>query len=134
MLQKGDCFLIETNRDETGAIHYHLFVMLLDPRTDKKETIIVNLDKLTSPRQDQTTVLNTGDHEFIKRPTYVNYRMARIISEKDLLELVNSGIAIKRTPMENGVLQRIREGVLKSPFTPGGVCEFYEDYLYEQLS
>lgn len=61
MLGQGDCLLIETNVDKDGLIQAHLFVVVLEPREHTNATIIVDIETLRSPKQDQTTILRAGE-------------------------------------------------------------------------
>ena len=133
MLKLGDCLLFKTNFDEFGFIQNHLFIIVLEPQGITQNIIIVNIDKHTSPKQDQTTILQPGDHDFINLQSYVNYGRAKIISYDKLEEYVRRGEARLYPPLENILLQRVCEGILRSRFTPIEVRELYQDSLYNQI-
>lgn len=133
MLGQGDCLLIETNVDKDGLIQAHLFVVVLEPREHTNATIIVNIETLRSRKQDQTTILRAGEHEFITSDSFVNYRRARIVSADDLDRLIEEGEAKVKPAVDPKVLERICDGVLRSPFIPLEVAEMYQDFLHEGL-
>ncbi len=133
MLGQGDCLLIETNVDKDGLIQAHLFVVVLEPQEHTNTTIIVNIETLRSRKQDQTTVLRAGEHEFITSDSFVNYRRARIVSADDLDRLIEEGEAKVKPAVDSKVLERICDGVLRSPFIPLEVAEMYQDFLHESL-
>lgn len=132
-VKPGDCFLIETNLDGGGHIKHHLFVIILECNADTGETIMVNIETIRSAKADQTVVLGQGDHEFINRPSYVNYSRAKVISLVDLQEKISHGSAIPREPMNEEVTRRICEGVSRSRFIPLGIREIYLDNVYRNL-
>jgi hypothetical protein len=127
----GDCFLIQTYFDLGGSKAAHLFVIVLEWEEHTRNTIIVNIDTLQR-KSDHTTILDRGDHEFIKHPSFVNYRKARIISSLELEGMLNSGIAKPKPSFTNEIFQRICEGILRSRFTPAEVREMYEDHLFNR--
>jgi hypothetical protein len=129
----GDCLLINTNYDEGGNIQSHLFVIILDYEEHTKNTIVVYVQSLRSPKADKTTVLHLGDHEFIKHDSYINYRQAQIVSAIDLEQMILEGKAVPMAPMEGGTFQKICDGILKSPFTPMDVRAMYQENLYRKL-
>ena len=128
----GDCLLIETNLDEGGHVVSHLFVVILECNEHSEKTIIVNIQSAEG-KFDRTTILQIGDHEFIKRVSFVNYRLARIVTKSDLDGLAKSKKAKPKQPLSEEVFQRLCEGIMKSPFTSLEVRELYEDYLYGRL-
>jgi hypothetical protein len=130
LLKSGDCLLIETNFDEWGFIQNHLFIIILEPQGTTRNTIIVNIDKLTSRKQDQTTILNPGDHDFIDVQSYVNYGRAKIRSFDELEDRVRKGDVKLYPPLKDDIFQRVCEGILKSKFTSYEVRELYLDNLF----
>lgn len=132
MFSAGDCLLIETNESEGGRIVAHLHVVLLDPQEHTHNTIIVCIETLNSEKQDQTTLLTPGEHDFIVTTSYVNYRRARICSTDDLDQSIEKGAAHRRAPASPALLEKIRRGLLRSRLAPIEVCELYQDFLHGQ--
>jgi len=133
MLKPGDCLLIETNRDGFGEIQSHLYVIILEPQGQTRSTIIVNITTLNSKKQDQTIILEPGDHDFIVNHSYVHYGRAEIVPIDHLEVLVGSGEAKQYPPLKEELFQRVCSGILKSPHTPFGVQDLYHDYLYSKM-
>jgi len=129
----GDCYLVETNHDHDGVIVRHLLVVLLDPEEYTKRTIIVPVDTLKSPKHDQTTLLNPGDHEFIKVKSYINYRMAKVRSTAFIESMIANGKATIKPPMADSVLEKIVSGLRKSPHTPDEVMSMYGNYFIRRF-
>jgi hypothetical protein len=130
--KRGDCLLIETNREE-GIIKSHLFVLIVEMEAYTRNTIIVNIQSINSEKYDHTTRLKPGDHEFIIHDSFVNYRLARIISMDELEVKIRIGLAVVKKPFTNDILNRICEGICKSDFTPMEVVEMYQNSLFSGL-
>ena len=73
MFQKGDCFLIETNKDNNGYIQSHFFITILE--ITEKEIVIVNIDKVRGKSvYDKTVILDAKEgHDFVTETSFVNY-------------------------------------------------------------
>ena len=66
---------------------------------------------------DTTCVLDAGEHEFIRHPSFVFYRNARIEPESHVLQLVEQGLFKPHVAVSAEVLQRIKSGLFASPHT-----------------
>jgi len=101
----------------------HLFVALNDPCRFEGygPNPCVLLVNLSSVREgvpyDATCVLNAGDHEFIRHPSFVFYRNARIEPESHVVRLVQQGVFKPHVAVSVEVLQRIKVGLFASPHT-----------------
>ncbi len=124
----GECYLIKTR------INHHLHIVLLDYEDFSGTTVIVNIETLDSPRQEQTTVLEAGCHPFVTHKSYVNYRRAQTYSRASLDQLVRNGDAVPKEPMPHEVLKRIQDGLLRSTRTPPITKHYYENKYWDQLS
>jgi len=133
MLGAGDCLLIDTNVDKGGYLQSHLFVIILDCEEHTRNTIIVYVKTVRSSKVDRTTILNLGDHDFIKHESYIKYRQAQIFSIDDLEQKILEGKAKQMASMKGDVFKRICDGIMKSSFTPVEIREMYSDYLYRRL-
>src|SRR6266498_2254874 len=107
MLVVGDCFLITTNKDRDGYEAKHLFVILLDGEHFTGTTIVVPVNTFDSDKQDQTTLLQPGEHEFINRVSYTNYSRARVTSIKDIQRVIDEKKAIQKTKFEANLVERM---------------------------
>lgn len=131
MLGVGDCLLIETNIDIDGETQQlHLHIILLEPEEYTGNTIIVVINTYRGDKHDSTTLIQPDEYEFIVRKSYVNYRLARIISLIELQGLIDKGIAKVKTPVSQELLQRINVGIKKSPFTKEEVRIMYTNSLF----
>lgn len=73
--------------------------------------VIVNLTSWY-PSKDDTCVLASGDHPFIRKKTCVNYSQARVVKAKDLLKALKMPIIEHRESFKRDVLKRIQRGFL----------------------
>jgi hypothetical protein len=133
MLEAGDCYLIATNKDAEGYEAKHLFVILLDGEQFTGTTIVVPVNSYESEKQDQTTLLQPGEHEFIVKVSFTNYSRARATSIKDIQRLIDEKKATQKTRFNPQVLERMCEGVLRSKRTPNEVKQIYSHYLFRKL-
>jgi len=123
----GDCVFIETNYYKDGIAQAHLFVVILDTREEDDQTILIPMDIIPARGfYDDTTILNVGDHDFIKEPTYMNYYYGRI-RQKNWID--QNGIR-REPPISDSLLQRISSGITRSDQTPNDV---FDKYLFRKM-
>lgn len=112
--------------DETRK---HLFILLTDPHADDAGNRCVLMVSLSTVRQglphDQTCILYSGDHPFVKHDSFVVYQKARLEEVDKLLRGVNSGKLVPQTPMDGAILARICKGLEESRLTPPKLLHFY---------
>jgi hypothetical protein len=74
---------------------------------------------------DTTCALGTGDHEFIKGPSWANYKEASVMTCASVETYIEERkIVISNKPMREDALQRLLAGIAESPHTPKGVLFF----------
>lgn len=107
----------------SGPQGQHLFIVLNDPQEFEGYgkivcVVMVPLDSVkASIHHDPTCELAAGVHPFVTRPTYVNFRLARIEQVRHLEAMINAQHFQTRAPIDAATLERIRKGLLASPFT-----------------
>lgn len=109
----GTAFL---NRSDE-VITAHLWVIVSDPAADPERIILTNLTTRRSG-SDETCVLEPGDHPFVKHPTVIHYRQARLVGLASLEKLLRNGDIRLAEGFSPEVLARIRAGFFRSPFAP----------------
>jgi len=114
----GECVLLPK---KTGAIEL-LWVVLTSP-DENSEVVIVNLTSFDSGF-DRTVILNKGDHSFVDHDTIINYVDARIVKAHALIHAAESGFFDSLEPFKADILQKIQEGLFRSPHTPIKVKNF----------
>jgi hypothetical protein len=73
MASLGGSFMLP----KPGQDAEHLWVLITGPDPATHEAIMVNITT-QRPHSDTSTMLNSGDHPFIQRPSVVFYSDARI--------------------------------------------------------
>lgn len=102
---------------------YHLFVVLNDP-TDfptypPQSCVLVSFSTIRAGPYDTTRVVQAGAHPFIKDPSFVAYRQARMETASVLAERVDSGMYVAREPVTEQLRVDLIAGLYASPLTPG---------------
>jgi hypothetical protein len=125
LLSSGDTFLIPERTDGTE----HLYVVLTDPEPGSNRAVCVNFTGKTV-YSDTTLVLNVGDHPFITKETVVFYQRAKFLNLSAVEAALNAhtnGIVCKpHDPCDGPLLERIRDGLLRSKLTPKDIKRYCE--------
>lgn len=129
MYSAGDCILIITRINRDGSSEAHLFVVIFDTNKTTDKTILIPLCSIHPRRYyDKTVVINPGDHDFVKAPTFLDYSSAIVKTSAKLDEMIIKGEARRRQPPLNKALtQRVREGTMKTDDIPYFIISVYED-------
>jgi len=120
MLPAGDTFLLRKAMNWVD----HLWILLLDSEESGK-TIMVNLTTKKWHHKDLTTVLNIGDHPFIKRESIINYSDAVEVDVNLLEKAFEMGLATGQDPCSGELLKEIQKGLLDSRFTKNKLKDYY---------
>jgi hypothetical protein len=111
-------FLLRTGSVSTP----HLWAILTDPVEGGR---VVGVMLVTDrSHTDKTTCLEPGDHEFVKTRTSVDYGTARFFSLNSIEGLLSDGRGRFERAFSPEVLQRIQQGLLRSPRTVHFIKEF----------
>lgn len=98
-------------------------LLLATPKSGKNDDVlIVNISSLSN-RCDETCILNSSDHSFIRHKSYIAYKHSNIINVDKLEPLV-----IKQyEPINIDMFNKICSGLLKSKHTSPKIKKFYMD-------
>lgn len=109
----------------------HLFILLTDPYPDETGKSAVLLVSISTVRpnvpHDPTCILYSGDHDFVKRDSYVVYQRTRLEGADKLLRGVKSGELVAHAPMDGAVFARVCKGLEESRLTPIKFLVFYRN-------
>jgi len=114
----------------TAEVSSHLYVIISSPFGNPEKVIIVNLTTWRDRAielNDESCVVNSGEHGFVKTKSYIYYREAKEPLIENLQEAMRKGLI---TPLENcsaDLLSKILLGAEKSPFTPLKVLQVLKD-------
>lgn len=105
---------------------FHLFILLTDPVTEEKLVLIVSVSSVKPGIwHDPTCILETGEHRFITRKSWVDYRTARIEPASKLNTGVHKGIFVAQGTIDPDVFQRICRGLFDSRSCKPKFRDFY---------
>lgn len=121
-IRVGTCFLLREREDQD----FHLWMVVAD---DGRSIVIVNVTTLRSG-VDTTTLLERGEHPFIKHDSVVNFRDAKKFDKHLIPKLHALGTNKFRFQEEcfPDVVQKLKTGILKSPFTSREIKRFCEEF------
>jgi hypothetical protein len=110
-MTKRDTFLKET--PPNGK---HLFIIITDPN-ENDEVLCVNIDSFEIKdieEIDKSCLLPMGCHEFIFKPTFVNYADAISLKTEIIKSELRKKIFITREAVSSQILKLIQDGALVS--------------------
>ena len=119
-MNAGDTFQL------LGVADRHLWIVISDPAVDPNRVLFVNLTTY-DPKEDQTVVLDVGDHPFIRQRTSVSYSRARLATNAQLEQLRNGNRLNLNTPVTAALLGRLRDGAALSPRIKIGHLEILQE-------
>ena len=109
----------------------HLFIILTNPPSSEKQAkvLLVNVSTVYNNHVfDDACIIEAGEHPFIKRRSFIDYRYARIEEASMLIKKVKSGEFIAHESMSEGLYTKIVNGLFKSKFIATKFQEFYNQY------
>lgn len=112
--------LLLTERSDLGVEKPHLWLVLTDP-VGSPPSVFAVMVRTRTRFTDDTLVLVPGDHPFIKHESSVHYSTAQQFRIDKLEDAVKSGRCHPRVEIPDGLLKRVREGLIASPFTVNAV-------------
>ena len=122
LVKAGVCVHLLT----VGQVRPHLYVVLNDPIGDPPTVCLVNFSGTL--KSDKTTILKPTDpdmHPFIVKETHVMYAWAKLVKFDQLEAIVKNDISKRHhKACSPALLERLRKGILESPFTTPEVREF----------
>lgn len=104
----------------------HLFILLTDPVTEEQLVLFVSISSVREDGwHDSTCILCPGDHPFVVRDSWVDYRTAQIEPAQKILNGVNQGLFVPKGTVEHEVFLRVCEGLMYSDHVKPRVRQFY---------
>lgn len=108
-----------------GTDGQHLYAIITNP-CDGDQCLLVSFSSVKQGRfHDPACLVNPGEHEFVVKPTYVEYRMARIMRCDHIDKCVSGWTFTPKGPISDDLLERIHNGVEQSDFTSGRVFNYF---------
>jgi hypothetical protein len=104
----------------------HLFVVVSDVCPDGCH-LLVNFSTIREGvYYDTACEVKTGEHPFIKSPSYIAYSYAKIERADDLIARVKSSFFILQEDVSEGLFDRICRGIIKSSHISKMKKEYYK--------
>jgi hypothetical protein len=100
----------------------HLWVVATDP-DENGVLVIVNLTSLKGSK-DQTVVIRSKEHPFVRWDTCVNYALADTSTTELLKSQHDCGVAHPHDAVSAGLLSLILDGFAASPRTKNRIRDF----------
>jgi len=123
----GACLLMPSGpADDPGR--NHLFVVLTPPHSsdDVLSVLTVSLSTWHDDRPcDDSCVLDVGDHPFVRHRSFIRYNRARISPAQVLIDGVQKGDFRGKQSLDVDALQRVIDGLNRSPDVTPRVARFY---------
>lgn len=108
----------------------HLHVFLTDPiGKEPARVLVVNISSYTNNKQDDTVILEEGEHEFITHKSYVSYDYAKIIHVGVTEELIAKSSMEFKDNVSEELYKKIIKGLLESKRTPGNIKKFCREHI-----
>lgn len=105
----------------SGETH-HLFVILNAPADFEtyppQSCVLVSFSTIRQGPYDATRVVQGGVHPFIREPSFVAYRHARMERSAVLAQRADAAIYIPREPVSEELRRDLIAGLYASPLTP----------------
>jgi hypothetical protein len=123
----GDSFTI---RNEYG-IHLHIIVAESSP-DDSSTIMLVYLSSAKIPNRDLTTIIQIGEHPFVYKEdpiTWVRYQNIIVCQRTD----IENNIIEYFGKVNEALLKRIQDGILKSNFVPKGIKQLFNDWYTSKI-
>ena len=103
----------------------HLYVVLTNP-CDAGQCLLVSWSRIKENRFfDPACRLEPGEHEFITQPTFVEYRLSRILSCDHIIKCVAGWYFTPKDDVSDEVCDRMRAGLEASEFTSRRVLVYF---------
>lgn len=115
----GDTFFVP---DRNGETKRHLCIAVTGTAGAPPQVIIVPL-ATSRDWSDNTVELEVADHPFVKTKTIVDFRFSRCELTSKIERALERGSVRRSSAVSPSILSRVREGLLRSPFTPTWIVE-----------
>jgi hypothetical protein len=122
--QRGDALLIPSGpSNDPDRLHLH---GILTHRCGAESHLIVCVESIGDGYFDPTCVIEIGEHEFITKRSWVNYRRSQCYKASRLKKLVDGWVYKPKAALSEPLLERVCAGVMASPMTPRGMKTYYQ--------
>jgi hypothetical protein len=104
----------------------HLFVVVTD-KCKADSHLLINITSVhPGMKHDETTIIEAGEHPFIKHQSYVEYRRAEIFQAAWLTKMVAGKVYTAHSDASEELLQAIVDGIEDSDFIAQRIVNYYK--------
>ncbi|MDB5243908.1 MAG: hypothetical protein JWP57_4534 [Spirosoma sp.] len=107
----------------------HLFVLVTDRCLQGSHLLVSFSSVPDAGRHDATCLVDVGEHDFVKRPSFMVYRLSHVDRADRLSHLVGQRYYRAGQIVSEELLARIREGIGASPFTPQRIVSYFNQVM-----
>ena len=109
----------------SGPTGMHLHVILTDACQDGLHLRVPVSSIPKKGFHDPTCVIEPGEHSFIKRKSYVLYRLLTTTRAQHIVKCVKGLVFNVKDHVSNDLNDRICDGVEDSTFSPKGMIDYF---------
>jgi hypothetical protein len=132
-MAKGQSFLRESATSKGPILHLNVII------TEPDEEMCYLVVPITTYREDQNArpysgqdescILKSGCHPFIKHKSYVRYEFARKMSTLEIASGLLKGLLIRKEDMDQVVIQDMQRGAEESRYLDKKLRHFFNFFL-----
>ncbi|TPI15762.1 hypothetical protein FJW06_05400 [Mesorhizobium sp. B4-1-3] len=122
VVAKKSALLIPSGPGEDGK---HLYVIVTAP-CEAERCLLVTLTSIRDGRFfDPACRVDVGEHEFITKPSYVEYHMSRTLRCEQIVKCVDGWYFTPKPPASEELVERLCAGLTESDFTSKIVLDYF---------
>lgn len=126
-MPKGQTFLSEEEQTRNGKCHRHLRIVITE-NDDNNEFLVVSVTSWYDGArwQDSNCILYPGDHPFIIKKSWVDFKRSRSMSYAEVFNGLNHGLLIRKEDISSEILHRIQCAAYESEFIQDELRRFFD--------
>jgi hypothetical protein len=104
----------------------HLYVIMTNP-CDEGQSLLVSLSSIKEGRfHDPACIIEVGEHPFVTKRSYVEYRLSRIIRCDHITKCVDGWTFTPKADVSDDLYAKIAAGIGASEFSSKLTIKYYE--------
>lgn len=111
----------------SGPEGYHLFIVMTNVCKNDQFLLLPISSIKPKIKYDDTCTFKGGEHEFIKKPSFVAYRFAELRHRNNLQKCVESKVFIPKNDLGDVEFKRICDGVEASDYSRPWVISYFKE-------
>lgn len=113
-----------------GALELHLWIIISEPSLNPEKVAIVNVSSWRDDAvelNDPSCIVNSGDHPFVGRKSYIYYRKSLLTTLNGLQAGLDGGVLQQRESCSEDFLDKVITEAANSDFTPNEIRELLQE-------